>query len=600
MLSRLSGRIGFILSLIAVSICVVYALSEGQYEYQEKGSWGLSVERESVLGRAVVREVKSGTPAERAGLQVGDRLDIPTTYTSLYRALKPGAELAVGYERNGVAYATTLTLDVAEIPLNERIRGIYYLAMVFMTLIAGAIFGLAGARSAHKDWFALVLLSLCLVFLRPDGAQSQAAYALINTAGNLGLDMAALAMVQFWRVLDREHQIGLSPHWGKWFTLLVVLAASHFLLVAFHNLLSYLAHDASSDAYIQGLLAWHPSVNLIGTAWVAFTLLGYGTSLVIPALVLGKGRGKALNGAQWAAATLLLTFAYVVGAMLIPLFTYALGLSEEAYEAVSEVWFYVAAPLLPISIVLYSIVTFARRVISFEFVLNLTLIYSVTVAALLGLFWVLKTQIQSLNYLPDGTQDIALSGGVALLAALAKRFKTVAERGLRRLLFRGHTLRSDNLMEFLGRLPYFKTKQALDDGVIAAISAYCYGFKAHFFELQGRHYLNRDTNIRFGIDSDLVLRLRAGRSPISCEGEPVLPDLEVRLAAPLFHRSELAAFILVADGPDLPVLRTDEFQQLATVMSRWATERDLIELEVLRSASTYRSLRDPVLRGWGD
>jgi S1-C subfamily serine protease len=87
------------------------------------------------FGGAVVSEVVSGSPAEKAGLQAGDvilavngtRLDTNHTLTALLQTAKPGDSVALSVRRQGQG-ATTLnvTLGASPTDANTPYLGIRY------------------------------------------------------------------------------------------------------------------------------------------------------------------------------------------------------------------------------------------------------------------------------------------------------------------------------------------------------------------------------------------------------------------------------------------------------------------------------------------
>jgi putative serine protease PepD len=105
--------VGFAIPANTVKSIVSELISTGKAEHAYLG-----VSVEAVNGAARIAEVRSGTPAEAAGLQAGDtvvsvdvqRITSGDELTSVISAKKPGDKVTITYSRNGETHSVDVTL----------------------------------------------------------------------------------------------------------------------------------------------------------------------------------------------------------------------------------------------------------------------------------------------------------------------------------------------------------------------------------------------------------------------------------------------------------------------------------------------------------
>jgi hypothetical protein len=459
----------------------------------------------------------------------------------------------------------------------------YFAGLSVLCLIAALLIGVARVQGKAFRWLALMLLGLNFLFATIDSSVGSTLF--FNTVNNSGLVLAPLFMVCFWRTFAAEQGIHLSRLWGHWFWALVALGGAFAASIGYKNLILYLVSQAAEDATAGELSRLLPPSDAIDGLWNTWGMLGLGTCIWLPLLILRKSRGAASNSAYWVSLSLLTMFLGPLGSFLIKLATAAVGVSETSAELMAKAWFFGTIALQPLSICAFLMLSLRRRIMSFEFALNLTAVYLVTGSVLVAAFWLLKKNIESMGYIEAGSQDALLSAALAALAFVAKQLKGVAEQTLKRLIFRNFNRRVAQLEQFKSQMGHHKTREALDKGSLTALTDFCQGARLDLWVSDGRDYVSQMSGARLQVDDPIPLLLRARRASLGPDSWPAPPAMPIRLAVPAFHRLDLVFFLLIYDATDLPVLRPDEIRQIEEFVQRWETERALLELDGWRDGS---------------
>ena len=345
------------------------------------------------------------------------------------------------------------------------------------------------------------------------------------------------------------------------------------------HLLSQSVGEASS-AYLEWYLLLSSSIDPL---WMTWGVLGFGSCVLLAWLVLRRSRGGASNEAYWAAASLLALFISPLGFFIGSVIMAAGGVSLTTREALADFWHYLTLPLATLCILTFVYQSLRRRMISFEFVVNRTVVYLFTGAILVAIFWLVKRNIESMGYVNDNAQDVMLSGALAVLAFLAKQLRGTADEALKRLIFVNFNRRETRLKAFKLQMGHHKTQAALDEGAVKALQDFSHGARIDLLLWDGQRYVADAERWVIPVDHELPLMLRARRVSFTPEFASVDQAFRVRLAIPAFLRSDLLFFVVIHDSEDLPVFRPDEVRQMEDLVAQWVVERSLLELDGLKS-----------------
>jgi hypothetical protein len=571
----------FFLAWALAAVFVVIGIVSGRELSSDEVYLGLASEQDSASGRQVVRDIEPDGPADRAGVRVGDRLDYLTSNVVAWAAYRPGVPVDFRFERDGERRSAVVMPGIRQKSDESRFKQAYDTAVAVLCLFASIVIAVARSSATSVRWLALMLLALSCI--KHGIAVSPESALLSNSLNNIVLVLTPIFMLRFWMTFAAEQSINLPSRWGLWLRALTVLGLIFGGSVVYNNMVELLRIVLVHPSGVPEDLAQLLSPNWVGPLWVSWGLLGFGSCIVLPIVILRRSRGSASNTARWTAWSLLTLFASPFGFFIVPLIGLILGMSQDAVETLNRGWFVASVPLLPLSIASFIYLSLRKRAMSFEFALNLTAVYLITGAALVAAFLVLKQNIESLSYGSTGTQDVLLSASLAALAFVAKQLKGVAENALKRLIFVNFNRRASRLEAFKSQLGHHKRAHALDDGATSALSDFCHGAKVELFVAEGAYYVDRVSGTRVQEDDEIPLKLRSQRCSLGADSFADRSTLPIRLTVPAFHRVDLDFFVVIYDAPDLPIFRPDEVIQIESLVSRWQTERSLLELDGLRA-----------------
>ncbi|NBO82663.1 MAG: hypothetical protein EBU75_07485, partial [Betaproteobacteria bacterium] len=549
-----------IIAWCAAALYFLVGALTGNHVSPNRAHLGLQYEIGRQSGLAVVQEIAAGGPAQRAGLLVGDVLDGESTQALIVAATQPPRALPITLEREGLKHSVVLTPDTEPKETVDHVFELYGLILAPLCLLSAALLAIARTASPSYRWLAVMLCawSLGWIAVTTDVYWYSVSMGL-SVAANV---VAPLAMTRFWLDFCNEQQIALGKHWARWYRALQLLGLA-FILSASLDIALLLA--MGNPELHRALVSLHDR-DLSGLLWIASGVLIFGTCVALPLLVMHRSRGAALNLAFWTALVLL-------GFFLAPLGFFIGKVFRQTFD---EWWTYATMPLAILSLCGFIVLSLKRRMMSFEFALNLTAVYLVTGAVLVAAFWVLKKNIESVGYTESGSQEVMLSAALAGLAFVAKQLKGVAEQALKRLIFVNFNRRVAHLAHFSSQMGHHKTQKALDEGALAALTDFCQGARLELLVWDGRDYVSQTSGTRLQVDDEIPLLLRARRASLGPESLPARLAMPIRLAVPAFHRLDLVFFLLLYDAPDLPVLRPDEIRQIEDVVQKWETERALL------------------------
>lgn len=562
-----------------------FGLATGTKLEFEVARYGMTIQRDPDTRRFLIEAVEPNGPAERAGLQPGDKLDFPTGDAVTLSVRKPGLLLDIGFDRDGIFHSGALTSEAEEKDAKAIFDGLYGAWMSLLFLSSSLLIGGARSKAQSLRWIALMLLTL--EFLNIGLLASPTLSRISNSLANTALVVAPILMLKFWITFSEEQAVPIEHGWRQW-TWFLVLPGSMFAAAVvgtrgLDHLLSQSVGGASSP-YLEWYLLLSSSIDPL---WMTWGVLGFGSCVLLAWQVLRRSRGGASNEAYWAAASLLALFISPLGFFIGSVIMAAGGVSLTTREAVADFWHYLTLPLATLCILAFVYQSLRRRMISFEFVVNRTVVYLFTGAILVAIFWLVKRNIESMGYVNDNAQDVMLSGALAVLAFLAKQLRGTADEALKRLIFVNFNRRETRLKAFKLQMGHHKTQAALDEGAVKALQDFCHGARIDLLLWDGQRYVADAERWVIPVDHELPLMLRARRVSFTPEFASVDQAFRVRLAIPAFLRSDLLFFVVIHDSEDLPVFRPDEVRQMEDLVAQWVVERSLLELDGLKSKGDH-------------
>ena len=558
------------LALVTLLVVILFYVPIGHVDFAEtwgEGSFGVALP----LRTAVVIGVVPGSPADRAGVRVGDRLAAGDNYETASRIRAPyaGERERLTFERARGTYTVTLTAGPnPHFTLWQRIGGI--LAYVPPTVF--------------------LVVAFLLVFLRPS-LMSWSFY--VFAVGYFGTSPAFM----YW-----SHVLTPSAFVGLTFVLSTILGPWSVL-----PLLPFVLRFPNGDA-----LGWRRRIDPFVWVFLALTFVLYvfewrlysGSTVipawdVIPSTIIPLA-GFALAGlilaknVATAAPSDRQRFGFLALGTGISFAAYAIYYVPGVPFAVGQAIGF-AVVLMPICIA-YAV--FRLRVLDVNFVLNRALVYSVLSLCVIAL-------ISMLDWLFSRVVSIGrFTVGIELLATIAvgfllDRINRTVEGVVERIFFHGRRLAERRLRRAAAALPYATDEDAIVDGLVQVpVDALRLAAAALYRRSDdGRRFRGvataRETTIATpGFDAnDLLVRMLLADEKIVW-----LDDLRSHLdateaaiytiAVPVTVRHELVSFTLYGAHANGAQLDPDEVELLELLAREAARAYDHVEAERVRARYT--------------
>ncbi|MBV8434860.1 MAG: hypothetical protein JO029_11330 [Candidatus Eremiobacteraeota bacterium] len=425
------------LVLVTFVVAILYYVPIGHVDFAEnwgEGSFGLTL----LPREATVVGVDRGSPADRAGIRVGDRLANDGNYetASHIRAPYAGERETLTFERAGARYAVTLTARANPgFTLLQRIGGV-------LAYLPPSVF---------------LIVAFLIVFLRPS-IMSWSFY--VFAVGYFGTSPAFM----YW-----SHVLSPSAYLILSFVLSTILGAWSVLpLLPF--VLRFPNGDISGwrrrmDPFVWAFLALTYVLYVI--EWRVYSAAGsippwdIVPNTLIPlaafalaGLILAKNFAAATPGDRQ-------RFAFVALGTLISFVAYAIYFVPGVPFAAGQVIGF-AVVLMPICIA-YAV--FRLRVLDVTFVLNRALVFSalsVGVIALVSLLDWFFSRVVAIGRLALGLELLA----TIAIGFLLDRINRAIEGFVEAVFFRGRRLAERQVRRAAAALPYATEEEAIVDGLV--------------------------------------------------------------------------------------------------------------------------------------
>ncbi|HEY6326813.1 MAG TPA: hypothetical protein VIW73_09925 [Candidatus Cybelea sp.] len=561
-----------LLIVVTLMVVTVYYLPIGHVDFVEnwgEGTFGLTLPPRTPAVVAVDR----GSPAERAGIRVGDRLVYHGDYeiASRLRSPYPGERERLEFARGTVVYKVTLSAaPSAGFGIWQRVGGI--LAYIPPTVFLIVAFLLVFLRPSIMSWafyvFAVGYFGTGPVFMYWSHVLPPSAYFVLSfVLSTVFGPWSVLPLLPFILRFPNGDALGWRRKVDPW--VWAFLAGSYAVYTVEWR-----------DYYSAGLIpAWDTIVSAV-IPLVTFAFAG---------LILAKNLVEATpsDRQRWgflAIGTLASFVAYAV--YFVPGVPFAVG---------QVVGF--AVVLMPICIA-YAV--FRLRVLDVNFVLNRALVYgllSLGVVALVSLLDWFFSRVVAIGRLAIGLE---LAATIAV-GFLLDRINRATETFVETIFFRRRRLAERHLRRATAALPYATDEAAIVDGLVqvpvdalelAAAALYRRSDAGARFEGVGTSSQTQVAPPGFGANDLLVRMLLAD------EGIVWLDDVRSHLdaanaaiytlAVPVTVRHELVSFTLYGAHANGAQLDPDEVEMLQELAREAARAYDHVEAQ--RTRERYAQL----------
>lgn len=555
-----------VLTLVTLLVVILYYAPIGHVDFIEswgEGTFGIQLPLRSTDVIGVVR----GSPADRAGVRVGDRLAPGEVYeiASRVRAPYAGERETITLERGRVAYTVTLTArSNPDFGLLRRIGGV--LAYVPPTVFLIVAFLLVFLRPSIMSWsfylFAVGYFGTSPVYMYWSHVLSPAAY--------FGLSFVLSTVFGAWSVLP------LLPF---------VLRFPNGDVLGWRRRVDPFVWALLAAAYVVYVVEWqgYTAAQLV-PAWDAIpsTIIPLG-AFALAGLILAKNFATATPSDRQ-------RFAFVALGTLISFVAYAIYFVPGVPFAAGQVIGF-AVVLMPICIA-YAV--FRLRVLDVNFVLNRALVFGVLSLGVIAFVSILDwffSRIVAIGRLAIGFELLVTIG----VGFLLDRINHAVEGLVEAIFFRGRRLAERHLRRAAAALPYATDEAAIIEGLVqipvdamelAAAALYRRSEDGARFE--GVATARQTTVAPPGFDAnDLLVRMLLAeerviwlddlRSHLDPENAAIYT-----LAVPVTVRHELVSFTLYGAHANGAQLDPDEVALLEELAREAARAYDHVEAERAR------------------
>jgi hypothetical protein len=561
-----------VLVLVTLLVVVLYYVPIGHVDFVEnwgEGSFGIALPARTTT----VVGIDRGSPADRAGVRIGDRLFVDGNFEtgSHVRAPYAGERERLTFERGHSRYTVTLTAQPnRDFGLLQRIGGV--LAYVPPTVF--------------------LLVAFLLVLLRPS-IMSWSFY--VFAVGYFGTGPAFM----YWsHVLAPSAYVVLvfilSTIFGPWSVLPLlpfVLRFPNGDVLGWRRRIDPFVWAFLALAYVLYVIEWR-SYSTTGSVPVWDVI----PSTVIPlaafafaGLILAKNFATATPADRQ-------RFAFVALGTLISFVAYAIYYVPGVPFAAGQIIGF-AVVLMPICIA-YAV--FRLRVLDVNFVLNRALVYGILSLGVIAFVSILDwffSRVVAIGRLAVGFELLA----TIAVGFLLDRINRGVERFVETLFFRGRRRAEQHLRRAAAALPYATDEEAIVDGLVqipadamelAACALYRRSEDGARFEGVATA---RQTTIAppgFNANDLLVRMLRSEETVIWLDDLRSHLDPEnagiYALAVPVAVRHELISFTLYGAHTNGAQLDPDEVALLEELAREAARAYDHVEAE--RTRARYAQL----------
>ncbi|HTA40358.1 MAG TPA: hypothetical protein VK760_14840 [Candidatus Acidoferrales bacterium] len=565
-----------ILIVVTIVVAIVYYTPAGQVDFLENwggGTYGIEMTQ---LGDPIVQGVISGSPADKAGVRVGDRLIHYRIGGAWARVNTPyvGEARTIEFERGGAVRSVVLTaVPVPGFGLAQRIGGV--LALVPATVFLIVAFMLVFLRPSIMSWsfylFAigyfgtLPVLGYWSHFL-PDAAARVLAFMLLVVFGSC----SPLPLLPFILRFPNGDLRGWRHKVDKF--VWIFIAASFALGVYEFSIIQ------STDVKP----VWDP---LVATGIPLFTFL-------FAALIVVKNYSVATPADRQ-------RYGFLIMGTIVSFAAYAVYYIPGVSFAVGQVVGF-AVVLMPICVA-YGVLRL--RVMDVNFVLNRALVYGLLSVAVIAFISLLDWTFSRVVSLGRFTVGIELLATIAI-GFLLDRINRLVERTVEAVFFRRRRDAEAYVRRAAAALPYATDEAAISEGLVQVpVSA---------MELAaGALYRRASNGSRFegvatsaetlvapgGFDANhLLVRMllasekRMWLDEVRAYLDPVNATVYV-LAVPVMVRHELVSFTLYGahrNGAQLDPEEVELLEELANEASR-----SYDHVEAVRVRARYGAVTAP-------
>ena len=502
-----------------------------------------------VLNSRGVPSILPGSPMDKAGLKVGDRIRFDRPYDNLRQAAI-GETIGLTVWHDGTPRHVVVTAVAGPLLAKEYVGAfsIYY-GLGLLCLMVGAFIILRSQRRLPP-----LLAGAAFVCFSTNGFcdlwQSRAWEWPWWQAIDMTVYAAPAYVFLAFAVVFREGVIESAGRSGR-----VVLAAT--CAAGLLTMALFLAYLFTARAF--------PVVGNVFGIVIAVEYIAFG--LAIAYMVAGWRKAAQADRQRYA---LMLTAICLT--LMARLVSAIINLTSNNFTfgnplAIAEAVFHIIGPLL------FAYAVLRHRVLDVGFAVNRALVYGLVSFVLLLGFGLIEWGAEKV--IPESL----LAGKIWLDAVIAlgifltfHRVRDLAEKVVEDLFFRQWRDNEKDLRRFVSEASFVTKPKALTQAFVAELSRFCGGAEVALYEPGDSDFRRGDgaKTLPAQVDGDAagVVRMRATRGAVEADD---------RLMLPMMQRSELNGFVVLGLKPSGDAYRPDERDLLS-----WAAHQVGLDLHALR------------------
>lgn len=565
-----------LLILVTLFVVAVYYLPIGHVDFAESwgdGTFGVALPPQTVI----VAGVDRGSPADRAGIRVGDRLIDHTGFqiASLVRSAYPGERETVKFEHGNIVRTVTLIgVPNPGFGIWQRIGGV--LAYLPPTIFLIVAFLLVFLRPSVMSW------SLYVFAVGYFGTSPSFMYwaHILSPPAYTALTFVLLTVFGSWSVLPLLPFILRFPNgdvlgWRRaidpWIWLFLAFTYAMYV----------------TEWYIYGQTGYAPAWDIIANTVVPLA------TFVFAGLILAKNLSLATPSDRQ-------RFGFLAIGTLASFVAYAIYFVPGVPFAAGQVIGF-AVVLMPICIA-YAV--FRLRVLDVNFVLNRALVYgllSLAVVAFVSILDWFFSRVVAIGRFAIGLELLVTIGVGFLLDRINRTVESLVES----IFFRRRRIAEKHLRRAASALPYATDEAAIVDGLVqvpvdalglAAAALYRRSSDRARFDGVATARQTQVAPARFDENDLLVRMLLADEKIVWLDDVRSHLDLEnaaiYTLAVPVTVRHELVSFTLYGAHTNGAQLDPEEVELLEELAREASRAYDHVEAERARQRYAQLAAKD--------
>lgn len=570
--ASLAWKWGIVTAALVSALVNLWAMSNWRpaLDPAVAGSLGVELGPRDDQQQRVIKRFDEGSPVERAGARVGDRVRFDRyADTDFLRPL--GTDERIGFTLYNASGARHLDVqpmvDRGFEPVERFLSWITGWAMRLLALGVVLVLALRRSDSPAMRGLMLALLGLNVFgsYFLPGGEIHDFVAANLIPVASVLSNVGFLHFALRWAGGDATLWSRVAVRRGFWALALVFVAGASFDIAANNALVSAVFEQA-----LRGGVDWGYPLRLLLRI------------LALAALVWTWRQATGQERERIAWVTFSMGASWIIAVLFDIVLTFGLQVPH-----IFLLWD--TTTFLSYCGLAYAIVR--HRVFDIGFAVNRALVFSIVSAIVLVAFGVTEWGVKKLLVLAGSQSNLAIDAAIALTVFLVfHRIHHWVGHRVNHTFFRHWEEAAERLRAFVARAPHVTDAVELRAKLLAAVAAFggpgvgaaFYGRDAAGGDYRRDAVLDLTAPDRIDADDDAVVEMRRVHRAVN------LADLDTpssvrghALALPMTLRGQLVGFVLLGSKPQQELYRPDEVSLLGASVQSVGLDLEALRVEAL-------------------